>query len=137
MSFQRRIGEHEVRVDDADIMTIVFRGSLGAQDMQEILRAHDEKLLRDGDLFVISDLRSLTSVEPGARHALGARSRTLPGYCVAYMVPSFQVKLFLEVLLRAANFRLKGKVVYRIVDDEASGREWLIDVRHKRKHAPV
>jgi len=133
MSFQRRIGEHEVRVDDAGIMTIVFRGPLGAQHMQEILREHDAKLLEDGDLFVISDLRALTTVEPGARHALGARSRTLPGYCVAYMVPSFQIKLLLEVLLRAAKFRPKGKVVFPFVVDEAVGPVWVPPVRQSRE----
>lgn len=129
MSFQRRIGEHEVRVDDSNILTIVFRGPLGAQEMQEILREHDGKLEREGDLFTISDLRGLGSVEPGARHALGARSKTLPGYCVAYMVPSFQVKLLLELLLRTANLLLKVKVHYRFFDDEALAREWLIGMR--------
>ena len=133
MSFQARIGEHEVSVDDDDIMMIVFRGPLRVQDMQGILQAHDEKLRRDGDLFVISDLRALGSVEPGARHALGVRSKVLPGYCVAYMVPSFQLKLLMEVLLRAANFRLKGKVQYRFFDEVAPAHEWLCGMRRSRR----
>lgn len=135
MAIERKIGENELRVDDANIMKIVFRGMLTVQDMLEILREHDSKLQADGDLFVISDLRALTSMEPGARHALGARSRTLPGYCVAYMVPSFQVKLFMEVLLRAANFFVKGKVQYRFFDDEASARQWLLEMQRSRGRA--
>ena len=133
MSFQRRIGAHDVSIDDDDIMTVVFRGQLGAQDMQEILREHDGKLSRDGDLFIISDMRQMSTVEPGARHALGARSRSLPGYCVAYMVSSFQVKLLMEVLLRAANLRLKGKVLYRFFDAEGPAREWLLEMRRNRQ----
>ncbi len=132
MSFQRRIGEHEVRVDDADLMTIVFRGPLGAQDMQEILREHDGKLGADGDLFVISDLRGLTTVEPGARHALGKRSKTLPGYCVAYMVPNFQIRLVLEMFLRAANVLMKAKVSHRFFDDELQARRWLMEMQRGR-----
>jgi hypothetical protein len=133
MSFQRRIGKHEVRVDENDLMTIVFRGPLGAQDMQEILREHDGKLCVDGDLFVISDLRALTTVEPGARHALGKRSKALPGFCVAYMVPNFQVRLMLEVLLRAANALMKVKVLHRFFDDELLARQWLREMQHRRK----
>ncbi len=133
MSFQRRIGAHEVIVDDDDILTVVFRGQLGAQDMREILIEHDGKLNRDGDLFSISDMRRVGAVEPGARHALGARSRNLPGYCVAYMVSSFQMKLLMEVLLRAANLRLKGKVAYRFFDSEGPAREWLLEMRRNRQ----
>jgi hypothetical protein len=133
MSFRRRIGEHEVRIDDNDLMTIVFRGALGAADMLEILREHDGKLCADGDLFVISDLRALTTVEPGARHALGARSKVLPGYCVAYMVPNFKVRLVLDMLLRAAGLLMKVKVHHRFFDDEASARTWLLEMQRSRR----
>lgn len=133
MSFQRRIGEHEVRVDDAGLMTIAFRGPLRAQDMQEILSEHDGKLCADGDLFVISDLRALTTVEPGARHALGKRSKALPGYCVAYVVPNFRVRLLLDVLLRAANALMNVKVHHRFFNDDASARQWLMEMQHSRK----
>jgi len=133
MSYQRQIGPHEVRVDDDDLMTIVFQGPLDAQQMQEILREHDGKLAADGDLFSISDLRGLTAVAPGARHALGARSKNLPGYCVAYMVPHFQAKLILEVLLRTANLLLKVKVHYRFFDAVEPAREWLLEMRRSRR----
>jgi hypothetical protein len=133
MATLKHFGQHEVRVDDDDIMTIVFRGPLEAQEMQDILREHDDKLVADGDLYSISDLRGLSSVKPGARHALGARAKNLPGYCVAYMVPHFQAKLFLEVLLRTANLLLKVKVHYRFFDAQEPAREWLLEMRRSRR----
>lgn len=133
MSYQRQIGPHEVRVDDDDIMSIVFRGPLEAQQMQEILREHDGKLAADGDLYSISDLRALGPVAPGARHALGARTKNLPGYCVAYMVPHFQAKLLLEVMLRTANLLLKVKVHYRFFNAEEPAKEWLLEMKRSRR----
>ncbi len=130
--FQRRIGKHEVRVDEDNIMTLVIGGDLRTDEMREILLDHDTKLLREGDLFVISDLRALGSVEPGARHVLGQRPKTLPGYCVAYMVSSFKLKLFLELLLKTVNLRLAGKVQFRFCDTEAHAREWLRQMQQQR-----
>jgi hypothetical protein len=132
MALQRRIGEHDIRVDDDGIMTVVFRGPLGTHDMGELLKEHDGKLEADGDLYVISDLRAIASITPGARHALGTRSKTLPGYCVAYLVASFQVKLLLEVFLRAASLLMKAKVQHRFFDDETSARQWLVEMRRSR-----
>jgi hypothetical protein len=129
---QRRIGEHEISVDDDGIMKLVFRGTLGTHDMMEILKEHDGKLQADGDLYVISDLRAIAAIQPGARHALGARSKTLPGYCVAYLVASFHVRLMLEVLLRAASLLMKAKVQHRFFDDETSARQWLVEMRRSR-----
>lgn len=132
-TFQRTIGEHEVRVDSENILTLVFRGTVRVADMRQILHEHDGMLMRDGELFVLSDLRMLRSVEPGARHVLGTRPASLPGYCVAYMVSSFQMKLFLDVLLRAANFKQKGKVQYRFFDAEAAAYAWLRQMQQQRE----
>ncbi len=131
-TFQRRIGRHDVRVDDDDILTLIVDGDLRADEMREILREHDSKLIRDGDLYVVSDLRRLGSVEPEARHELGARSRTLPGYCVAYMVSGFKMKLLLEFIIKAVNVRLTGKVVFRFFDNDAQAREWLRSMQQQR-----
>lgn len=131
-TFQRRIGRHDVRVDDDDILTLSIDGDLRADEMREILREHDAKLNRDGDLYVVSDLRRLGSVEPGARHELGARSRTMPGYCVAYMVSGFKMKLLLEFIIKAVNVRLEGKVIFRFFDTAESAREWLRSMQQQR-----
>lgn len=131
-AFQRNIGTHLLSVDEENILTVILSGNLRGEDMREILLEHDTKLVREGDLYVLSDLRTLRSVEPRARHVLGQRPKTLPGYCVAYMVSSFKLKLLLELLLKAVNLGLSGKVLYRFFEVEAQGREWLRQMQQQR-----
>jgi hypothetical protein len=133
MESERRIGEHVLRIEEDGVLVVVLRGALTADEMREIVRAHDEKLLAEGDLQVLSDLRAVTTVEPGARHALGGRPKDLPGYCTAYMVPNFKIKLVMDLLLRAANSIMKSKLVHRFFDDEAEALAWLRQMRASRR----
>ena len=135
MILDRHISEHRVFIEDDGLFIIEFRGPMSAADMGEILREHDGKLAADRDLFVLSDLRALTTVEPTARHALGTRPKGLPGYCVAYMVPNYRMKMVMDLVIRAANVLTPSKVVHRFFDDAEEARRWLREMRRNRHPA--
>lgn len=136
MTFERHIGQHVLRVDDDDILVIDFQGPVTAAEMAEIVGLHDQKLVADGDLYVLSNLVRAGHPEPAARHVLGARPKGLPGYCVAYVVEDFRMKLLLGLLVRAANLLTTSTVVHRFFDGKDEARAWLSDMQEKRRKAP-
>jgi hypothetical protein len=133
MVVERRIGEHVLREEEDGILVITFRGDLSVAEMRAIVEEHDARLVRDGDLYVVSDLRLLGALERGARHVLGNRSKELPGYCSAYMAPHFKMRLVMDLLMKAVNLMMASKVLHRFFDREEDALVWLRETREQKR----
>jgi hypothetical protein len=135
LEYERHIGQHFVRVGDDDLMVMKYRGPVSVAEATELIGIHDEKLAADGDLYVLADLLELGTVTPEARHVAGARPKSLPGYCVAYVVVDFRMKLLMGVFLRAVSLLTPSKIVHRFFDEQESARAWLREMREQRRPA--
>jgi hypothetical protein len=136
---EHRAGKHLIRVESDDFMTLEFHGPISASDTRAILRAHDQRLLAQGRLFLLCLVSENGGMTPEARAELKHRPKNLPASYIAYVGAPYAKRVILEMLLRATTVLTRAKTTHRFFEHEAEARNWLAAMRalEHHRHAPT
>ena len=131
-----RIGPHEVRFDDEDLMIAVFRDVLCGADIAEIMKWRPQGTGLDY-FFCLVDFRELKSVSPDAFRTSRGMSSTTKRSFYAVVGASFTTRVAAELVFKAANLLAgRPRVLLRFFDDTDVALGWLEDERRVLKESP-
>jgi hypothetical protein len=134
---EKQAGQHFIRVEGDDFMTLEFHGLITAADMAAILQEYDARLLAQGRLFVLCNMSEAGDMMPEARATAKRRPKGLPWSYIAYVGASFGKRVVIDMLMRAIAVLSRVMTTHRFFDNEAEARAWLLEMRSAHGRQPA
>jgi len=133
MSEEIRIGKHVLRFEREDMLLMEFHGDILKGEMGAMYRLHDERLLAEGRIFVLADVREATGMASTAKHEARDRPKPLPPHVVAVVGAPYTLRVMIDLLARATKLLTGGATTLRFFDTMAEARVYLDECRRAWK----
>jgi hypothetical protein len=113
MSEEIHIGKHVLSFEQDDLLLMEFHGDILKGEMGAIYRAHDERLLAVGRIFVLADVRDAAGMAHTAKHEARDRPKPLPPHVVAVVGAPYTLRIIIDLLARATRLLTGGATTLR------------------------
>jgi hypothetical protein len=120
------LGPHRVSFEAPDLLRVVPMGLLDLKLVEDMKALALELQARYPVLYLVSDLRQCTGMEPELREALAQNPDRSPFAGMAVFGASFALRALSNSLSRAARLRdSPDRKPFALVDTEAEARAWI------------
>jgi hypothetical protein len=133
MSEDIRIGRHVLRFEQDDLLLMEFHGDILKGEMGAMYRLHDERLVEEGRLFVLADVRDAAGMASTAKHEARDRPKPLPPHVVAVVGAPYTLRVMIDLLARATRLLTGGATTLRFFGTMDEARAYLHECRRTWK----